>query len=335
MSNTVRPSPLPDSPVNPGRKAALLALLHALRLPLAMTVIADLWLAHFLAQSERGGQFLADVGQDLTTLLQLAVLGLGLTAFGSIFNDMVDQRRDRLFFPQRAHNTRSLPIPLAASALSISLLLAIFMASLIGTGSTLITLLIAAGIVSYNLVGKFLPAVGIVSLGLMRAMAYYIPDPTLAFGFPAMLAMTHVIACAAIRYRLEGKRPRLEGAELWALLAGWTFWFLLLVLWVAQHEHPLIDTHPLFWIAPAIAAGIFALLTYRLIAKIESRPVRIIYRVGQSFGELAMLWLIVFAAAWAIGVGLYLPALILGLPALVGFAIWLGLPLSRLQHRVE
>src|SRR6185369_14582649 len=100
----------------------------------------------------------------------------------------------------------------------------------------LLTLLAAAAILFFNAIGKFLPVLGILMLGLIRGLIMFIPNPKLGFGWPVLLAVTHVLAYWAVAYKLEGRRPHVHAQEWWLLVFGWAFGALVLVGWMSLHD---------------------------------------------------------------------------------------------------
>ena len=151
------------------------------------------------------------------------MVAASLHTFSACLNDALDVRRDRAFWPRR-------PIPSGQVAWSRAVVLALMglliaLASAVGLSeaSSLMCLLTAAAILFYNAAGKFVPAVGIVTVGLVHALNMLIPNPRAEFLWPLWLTMTHVTACGAIAYWLEGKRPALKPAQTTWLWAAWAF----------------------------------------------------------------------------------------------------------------
>src|SRR5690606_36642761 len=96
-----------------------------------------------------------------------------------------------------------------------------------GQTSGLLALLVALGVVVHSVVGRYVPALGIVTLGLMWSAGMAVTNPALGFGHPIALAMTHVMGCAALLHVYDRRRPAL-GTESGALIVlGWAFWILL------------------------------------------------------------------------------------------------------------
>jgi len=156
-------------------------------------------------------------------LLAGAIIAVGLFAYGASLNDVLDVRHDATFSPSR-------PIPAGrighAQAMVVtvgSLIVAVLGAAWIGTWSVCITLLTAAALLFYNATGKYIPAVGVVTMGLVHAAHMYIPAETLAFTWPVWLVMTHAVGIAAAVHVLEGKRPRFDRRGVTLAIAGCLF----------------------------------------------------------------------------------------------------------------
>ncbi|MCC7192913.1 MAG: hypothetical protein IT444_09055 [Phycisphaeraceae bacterium] len=316
-------------------------IIHAvqlLRLEVVFSAISNAWLVVFLAwQNEPGsaGQHTPGFQSlEFALVLTLVVAG-GLAIYGIALNDVLDVRHDRTFSPSRPIPTGAIG-PIAAVILGILCLLAAMLASVfLGVGSAVLCALTAITILFFNLTGKFLPAVGIVLVGLMRALNMFIPFPWIAFAWPIWLTMTHVMACYAIVHVLEGKRPRLRDEDWWAICAGWIFWTLTLVTWMNWRYHGspgAMHGRPWMWIGPMIAVAIFVCIAW-LMLRHRMRPIRIRRATGSAFMRFAMLWLIVYDAVWLISRELYGPGLLLMFFFLLAYCVvQLGETLRQLSE---
>ena len=294
------------------RLQSLVTLLRLGRMDLALGAMSNIWLMVFLAREVEPTGRRTSAMTDLPlwqVVLLTAIVAAGLHVYGAALNDVLDRRHDRLFRPNR-------PIPAGrinpSTAVFIgfaSLLLGIFASVFLGHESMLLCLLAAVGVLFYDALGKFLPAIGLVTLGLMRAVNMFLPNPVLGFAWPIWGTMTHVIGCLAIAYWLEGKRPRLGASEWGLLVAAWAFWTLALLSWMSWRNTLTLHSHQGLWAAPAIAGAAFAVFTYRkLMPAIGSISAR--RTAGAGFLRVAMLWLMVYDAAWALAAGLYWQSLL-------------------------
>ena len=312
----------------------LLQLIHLSRLAMMFAAVSNLWLMIFLARELENVEHRTPVLTEgpLFILLSVgAVLAAGLHLHGAALNDVLHARHDRLFRPDRPIAAGRIGATTAVTVAVLSLLSAIGAGLFFGTTSVIICLAITAGILFYNVSGRFLPAAGIVTLGLVRAMYMFTVNPPLSFAWPIWLALTHVTATAAIAHRLEGRRPRLQGTELWALFAGWAFWSLALMFWITWVRTKTTWVQPGIWIQPIIMAVVFAAITWWVVAA-RGRTLRGARAAGAWYAPFALSWLILYDAGWLAGAGHY--GLSLVHVSLFGAACAsLGLDQLRLENR--
>jgi len=151
----------------------------------------------------------------------------------------------------------------------------------------------------------------------------FMPNVEAGFVWPLWLAMTHVVACSAIAYRLDGKRPPLSGVHIWALCGGWVFWTLAMVGWMGERQGLLLTEHPRIWLGPAIAAAVFAIIAWRKVADWPTLRRRR-REAGEALLRLSLLWLILYDAMWLAGAGMWGCAL--ATAAAFTVAVMLGRP---------
>jgi len=182
----------------------------------------------------------------------------------------------------------------ATKAAVVMLLGAVAAALAFGEASGGLALLVAAGIVAHNVVGRYVPAVGIVTVGLMWPAGMAIANPSLGFGHPIALAMTHVMGCAVLLHLYDRRRPPL-GTESGVLIGvGWAFWILLGVSLIGQRRQTITiaGEHALIWIGPMLA-----LLAWMIAAAVMVRR-----RVAaRTLALAATLWVLVYAVGWLLG----------------------------------
>jgi len=295
--------------------------LELLRLDMIAAAISHLWLMIFLARADAGLEAAARVNPALAALgtpLALglaAAIGLGLAASGMALNDALDARHDRAFAPER-------PIPAgrvsqrAALAIALGCLLAAAIAAVpFGPASMAMTLIAAGGIIFYNFTGRFMPALGIITLGLLQGLIMAIPNPGFTFAWPAALAITHVMGCEAGRYRLAGKRPALSGRRSTWLLGGWLLAMAgVLTLMSIRGGLPGPMARPetlAIWLGPLAAVVAFVIVLRWLLARHASRSGSRRALAG-SISRLGMLWLSVYDAVWLFAAGLIWQGLSIG-----------------------
>lgn len=277
---------------------AIAATFQLMRIGLAGTAVSSLWLIVLLSHGlgDRVGVPVRVLGlSDAASLwveLALSVgIAVGLSVFGVVLNDLLDTRRDRTFEPDRPLPARNLS-PATALVVGIAgLIIAALCSVAFGTVSTILCLLCAGGLVFYNTLGRYLPAVGLASLGLIGAAQMFIPNPQLAFAWPVWLLMSHVMFVGAWAYRLQHKRPTITAAGGWGLAAAWVFWSLALIgLMLIRDAWEVPTVRP--W-APLIAAVTFIGLAIRQVQRRGGRR-----DAGAALERLGMVWLIVYDIAW-------------------------------------
>lgn len=300
----------------------VLTAIQLTRLSLAFGAVSDLWFMVLLSRA------LAARGDDSTApvvtlplvvaLTSGAVVALGLFAFGASLNDLLDARHDTAFSPDR-------PIPAGrirasqAVVVTVGALLAALLAALaFGDGGLLLAALAAAGILFFNAVGKHIPAVGLITIGLIHAATMAVPDIRIAFTLPIWLVVTHAVAVATGVYILEGKRPTLSRRSMVAVAVGYLFWSTI-ILGTGIARSGLDDLWPrgaaiagLFW--PLLAVASFVVVARR---KAEGVSPRVAAEKLRRYGAM---WHCLYGAAWLLAMNLHEQATWMGLLALVGFA---------------
>jgi 4-hydroxybenzoate polyprenyltransferase len=323
----------------------LIHFLELARVELLLAATSNVWLMTFFAielapahgQANRRSEALDSLGLTASLVL-VTLVALGLTGCGMAMNDVLDARHDRAFAPGRPIPAGRVDVTMAISAAMLGMLVGLAAAVPLGKMSMVMALLVAAGMLFYNLTGRFVPAVGIVSLGLITAASMLLPNPRPVLVWPIVLAMTHVMAAASLRHYLAGKRPRLSAIDGWGLCIGWAFWTLLLVGLISNHQPggwppPAPGSGGLgvaglirsFWAGPVVAIFGFVIVSW-LTLRGRMAQVRSRRDAGRSFARLSALWLIIYNAAWLFSATLYWQAATIA--ALFPIACWL----SRRRH---
>ncbi len=292
----------------PERVRKLLHLLELARPELLLAVTGNVWLMTVLAWRvepvARRNPTLEQLGLPLSLLIG-AVVACGLAGCGMALNDALDARHDRTFAPTRPIPAGRVNLRLAIAAAMAGLLGVLAAASLFGRDSLFLALLAGAGVVLYNISGRFVPSVGVVSLGLLHALTMAIPNPRLSFGWPIVLVLTHTMACAAVRHLLAGKRPRFSAADAVAICLGWGFWVMLGVHVIGRRGGGASGAEPLssgIGFAPVLAVAGFV-LTAAWVLRGDKRPGRALRVRATRFARLSTLWMLLYAAAWSVSVG--------------------------------
>lgn len=283
------------------RLARILALAELARAELAAAAIGNTWLMlmlGFALEPERVDPRAAELG-EAAALGLAAVMAVGVVVCAMALNDVLDVKHDRAFAPDRALPSGRLSVGAAVTLAMVSLLVGLSAAWGLGQYSTLAAVVAGAGVLFYNLAGRYVPAVGAVSLGLVTAVLMLAAHPRTGLTWPIVLAMTHAMAAGALRQALSGRRPRWQGADTWLALAGWAFWTLLVVT-LTQSAGGATVGPAWMWVGPAVAAGGYAVAVAAVMATSpqgRSRARRVTWLGGW--------WMMVLAAGWLAGARLW------------------------------
>ncbi len=307
----------------------LTRLLELARPDVLASLVSGQWLMVFLAfgiePATRRNPALDTMGLLLALLCSAVVAG-GLGVFMMALNDALDARHDRAFEPGRPIPSGDVTQRAALGLAMTGLLAALGAAVAFGPISVVLALATAGAIAFYNVAGRFVPAIGVVTLGLVLGLMMVIPNPRLAFAWPVLLTMTHVIAASTLRYLLAGKRPRLTPINGWGICVGWVFWILVVLVLIRVRAdgvtHHDLDT---VWIGPTLAAIALGLITWLMLGPSALAP-RARRCTALRFARLATAWLVVFDASWLLSAGLWWQAVIVLLLLLI------AVPLARLAH---
>ena len=317
---------LPARPTADYKTRFLWSLFDLTRFEFTLSATSAVWLMIFLAFSlepvDRQNPALLELGLGLSLLLG-TVVASGLTIYGAAFNDVLDARHDRAFAPTKPIPAGRISLHRGGTLAVLSLLAALAAAVFFGKTSILLTLLAASGIAFYNLVGRFLPAIGIVTIGLLSVVMLLIPNPRLSVGWPLLLALSHTTASAALWHWLAGKRPQLSGRGGTLICVVWAFLTLMVLGLIGLRLSP--DTKAVLctiWIGP-LAAFLALLGTTAWMLRHVMRSDETTRRYAtRRFGALSVLWLIAYDASWLLSaqllwqaaaiLGLLFTALILG-----------------------
>jgi len=292
----------------------MIAALKLTRFSVAIGAMADIWLVLFITKNDA-----AYVGTSVyglpwwSAMFATGVVALGMCGFAAALNDTIDARHDATFHPSRPIPSGWIPIAQAVVLMVCSLLIALLAASFLGAWPVRIGLLTAAAILFYNIVGKHVPAVGLVSVGFIYASHMLIANIELTFTLPVWHVMTHAMVCAIVMYYLEDKRPKISYRGWIGIVLGWIFWSV--VLWsvpLALYGKLLPDgvsAVSLLWPLAAVAA--FAMTMRWKLSRVRTPML-----AAEKIRRYGALWACVYAAAWLMTLQLYGPALIM-----FGFAV--------------
>lgn len=288
-----------------GKLSGLLGLTRpGVLLALVSVQWAMVFLGVYVEPVERRNPALDTLGLPWA-LVASAVVAAGMGIFLLALNDALDARHDRAFEPDKPIPSGKATQRAALGLAMAGLLAALGAAVALGPMSVILALVATGAIVFYNLAGRFVPAVGIITLGLIIGVAALIPNPRLAFAWPILLMMTHVIAAATVRHVLAGKRPRLKPIDGWGICIGWVFWILVVLVLIGMRgKNVSHEGVSLVWIGPALAAGAFGFITWLLLGPSALTP-RARRGTARRFTQFTTTWLIVFNASWLVSAGLW------------------------------
>ncbi|MBY0262210.1 MAG: UbiA family prenyltransferase, partial [Phycisphaerales bacterium] len=182
----------------------LVAALQLTRITTAFAAVANVWFVIFwTAHVKAEGSTPAFAALPLWLMLAGgAVNALGLFGFATALNDVLDYRRDQALHPERPIPSGRVSLDGAVSLVVCTLGAAVLGATLLGMTSVLLTLLIAGAILFFNAAGKYIPAIGLIVLGLIYAGQMVVPNLNLKFVLPVWVVMTHALAVAGATHVL-------------------------------------------------------------------------------------------------------------------------------------
>jgi len=251
-----------------------------------------------------------------------AVAGAGLYAFGTCLNDVLDASRDRVFQRDRPITSGQITPETAVLTTGVTLAIAVLGSSVFGAGGVVLTTLAALGVLIFNAAGKHVPGIGMLTLGVIYAAHMLVPNPELRFLWPVWLVMTHALGVGAAAHIVGRKRPRLSLRAFVFAVIGWIFASGVL-LWLGLrrsagmnggHERAVWpEWVPLSAaIAPALLAVWFVIFVTSRVRATGIGP-----RSAEKLHRYGAVWLLLYAAAWLLGVGAWKTGLAMaGLAAL-------------------
>jgi hypothetical protein len=313
-------------------------VLHLARVTTAFAVVANTWFVILWtrANAEHEAAPANLMTRPLWELLVAATLvALGLFAFGAALNDILDVRRDRALRPDRPLPAGRISLEGAVALVVGTMLGAILGATVFGTQAVVLCVVVLGAIFIFNVAGRFIPALGLVILGLIYSGHMLIPNIQLRFLWPVWLVMTHALAVGAATHIMANKVPRLSRRAIFAAGSGWLFWSGV-ILWMQWSRDdapapsgvipPLASlwpdwVHPAAAIGPAILAVLFIVGAWDKVRRLGAGP-----RAAEKLSRYGALWLALYACAWLLGDQHLSAALVLGVLALTA---WLGMTALR------
>lgn len=299
----------------------VLPALYLARVATAFGAVANVWFVilwtSYAVQEPGTSNF-----KELPLWLMLvggAVNALGLFAFTTALNDILDRRRDQLLHPDRPLPSGRLSLESAVMLVGFTLATAVLGSTVLGTMGVVLTLVVACAALVFNAAGKHIPAIGLVLLGLIHAGQMVTPNLHLKFVLPVWVVMTHSLGVAGAAHVYGGKKPGISRRAIVLAVIGWLFWsgVMLSVGWYRCRREGGLFPDWVNWRGYAIVgvlAGLFMLLTWLRVRSIGRGA-----RVGEKIQRYGVFWLSLYACGWMVGQGYERGAVILGVLAALGF----------------
>ena len=300
-------------------RAAALKLLTAVRLKrltMAFGAVADVWFVILLTRAGGEDAGVPVAGMPLgAALLAGAVVAVGLFTYGASLNDVLDVRHDSTFSPDRPLPAGRIKLGQAIVVTVGALIIAVLAGAALGMLALWATLLVAAAILFYNAAGRFIPAVGLVTLGLIHAAQMLIPNVQLGFTLPVWLIMTHSMGIAIAVHVFEDKRPRLTRRSVAALVVGWVFWSVLIIALGVRREGIWPQgTAPWRAVWPAAAVVAFLVVVRWKGSAVPASA------AAEKLKRYGAMWQALYGAAWLVALDLQTQAAWMTAFAIAGFA---------------
>lgn len=241
----------------------------------------------------------------LSDILLIVLVSVGLYGFGMSLNDIIDRRRDRQLAAHRPLPSGRIGL-IAAHVICFSLALLALLAAAIysqintlGMGYTSLVVALWTGVLIafYDFAGKYMVAIGLLTLGLVRFFHAAIPAPSLPLIWHQLFLFTHVTVLSTIAYVWEEKRPALTPLH-WITVVGGVLAVDLVAGVTVLVRQPIQPLPSLLsipgWVLPLAAGGGFGVLAWHIYQ--SSQTLR---EAGQRLMLVGLLWLIVYDSAFA------------------------------------
>ena len=199
----------------------LLPLLQLTRMALVFTAIADSYATALLLRRSSVPIDPLEAGP----MLAIAGISVGLYGFGMSLNDIIDRRRDRQIAAHRPLPSGRLGVVTAhvicGALLMVALAAGAYYWTLSGYWQSFVFVVIAVTLIwFYDVAGKYLVAMGILTLGAIRFFHCIVAAPPIPVLWHPLLLFNHVVILSTVAYRWEQKRPPLTRAHVGVIAAG-------------------------------------------------------------------------------------------------------------------
>ncbi len=303
----------------------LMTTLQLTRVSITFGAVSDLWFTIVLVWSFSKWTAVPAVWWAQPTLFQAVlilvaavVVAVGLFGCGAAINDVLDARRDAAFSPERPIPAGRIRPGQAVVVAVTALMISVVAAAVLGPWSVWLTLFAASLVLFYNAAARFVPAVGIVTLGIIHAVHMLIPYPEMPIVLPVWWSMSHAMMLAIGVHMLESKRPRLTRRAVLGIVVGWMFWSVMLLLLAMDRGIGVwpdsVPLHGLLY--PAGAMIIFMVFARWKISTAPDWPA-----AAEKLKRYGAMWHAVYAASWLLALGLPWPAACFGVLAVTGLVV--------------
>jgi hypothetical protein len=283
---------------------------------MAFGAVSDVWFVILLTQAKSEYVYLPVYNMPvLGALLAGATVAVGLFAYGASLNDVLDVRHDTTFSPERPIPAGRIRFGQAIVVTVGALIVAMLGGIALGKEAAGVTLITATGILFYNAAGKYIPAIGITTVGLIHAAHMLVPNYQLTFTLPVWLVMTHAMVIATIVHRWEDKRPRLRPRAVIATILGWAVWSTI-ILWAGAAQAGSLwpeDAHAIGALWPIAAAIGFVVIALWKSTGVTERV------AAEKLKRYGAMWQALYGAAWLMALDLPKAAAFIGAFAVAGF----------------
>ena len=291
----------------------ILTLLQLTRMALVFTAISNGACEVLLRLVHDGGRDLYLDNLDVRALAAMSAVSIGLYGFGMSLNDIIARRRDSRIAAHR-------PLPSGRIRLSTAHAICTCLALLAGwggaayahwtheNGSLSLALVIITGllIVFYDFAGKYLVALGLISLGLIRFLQASIAAPVLPVIWHPLLLLNHVTILSAVAYHWEQKRPPLTRKHWWTVCAGLAFLNLIVIgifgdFYWRHGDQTIRDLLAALQVNLSLVPVILTIPVFIALAYRVRRLNPVGTDAGQKLMLYGLLWLIVYDSAFVAG----------------------------------
>ena len=305
----------------------LMTTLQLTRMSVAFGAVSDLWFMIVLAwliQEVSGPAVVGlwwtgkSVGILAAVLVAGAVTALGLFGCGAALNDVIDARHDAAFSPDRPIPAGRIRQGQAVVIAVIALVVAVVGGAVLGPWSAWLTVFTASLLLFYNTAGRFVPAVGIVTIGIIHAVHMLIPFPETPLLLPVWWMLTHAMLVTTGVHLLEAKRPRISGRGVLGIGLGWLFWTAMLLLLILDRGLDLWPTTQsvlgLLW--PGLLMIVFVVFVRWKIVRAPSAR-----HAAEKLRRYGAMWHSLYAAGWCAALGLTWAAICFAGLAILGLVV--------------